>query len=234
MENSLTITSVLSQKIATYLARRSFRQMIRDLIVSVCISFAAGLLVNANLALAVIRWHNGIVPTLVLILTVEAHARWLFQSVRGLFDSFRPEVESIDGIPTVELLDHLFTAGTFRQAEVKKKLGAAHHKIVALGQKLESIGVLFKDRKNNNALTLNPDFSRQDIASILEGCETASDIEPLFRRDGNRFTSEPSGKDILARVEESLTPPLPKLAPPRAPGFITRLVSAEACLIPAE
>lgn len=235
MENSLTIPSVLNSKVATYLEKRTFRQMVRDMVISVTIFLAAGLLINADVALPIIKWRNGLVPTLVLVMTVETHARWLLRSLRDLFRSLRPQVESIEGIPTVELLDWLFTRGSLKVKEATAAFRVPQHRVEALAKKLREIEVLVPGACN--ASVLNPAYSRQDVASIFEGREAASDLRPLFRREGNRMTSEPSGKDILSRVEAALAPLSDELTPPpRASGFITRLVtdaSQETRMIPA-
>jgi hypothetical protein len=70
---------------------------------------------------------------------------------------------------------------------------------------LEELGILA--RGENNARVLNPEYSRSDIAAILQGAERSGDINKVFRevRPGS-FTSEPTGKTIMERVKSFLSP----------------------------
>lgn len=108
--------------------------------------------------------------------------------------------ERIDGIPTVELISHLFEEGKFsvRDADALKM---PRNRYFALANKMEEVGILVRGEKN--ARILNPDFSRSDVVSILAGCETASELKPLLRKiDEGNFTHSPSLPEMEDEMEE--------------------------------
>jgi hypothetical protein len=131
-------------------------------------------------------------------------------------EATEPVEDNIEGIPTVELLDHLFTAKSFKVKEATDKFQVPQHRVEEIIKNLKRVGVLVAGPSNSSVLS--PEFSRQDVASILKGQASARDIEPLFRRQGSIITSEPSARAIEARVEAALSPP-------PAPGFASRLLA---------
>lgn len=72
---------------------------------------------------------------------------------------------TLEGIPVVELLDHLFEKESFKREEVENKFGIPRNRYTTLAIKLENIGVLI--RGENNARVLNTEYSRADVAAIL-------------------------------------------------------------------
>ena len=113
---------------------------------------------------------------------------------------------TLESIPISELLDHLFTEQSFKREEIKKKFGLAHHRYNILAQKLEDLKVL--NRGPNNSRVLNTEYSRQDIAGILEGKKKAEDLsEELRRVSSTQLTLGPTKDSIEQRVEELLSSP---------------------------
>jgi len=115
---------------------------------------------------------------------------------------------NIDGIPTAELLDHLFTFGTFKRDEIEGKFGVPRNRFDALAKKLDEMGVTVHDRQKNNARVLNPAYSRQDVAAILAGKRTAKDLQggALKQVDQRTWTTDPTATQIEARVQDALRP----------------------------
>jgi hypothetical protein len=221
MENQ-TNTTGLAHAICRKLAEAIDGHSLGEILTFVGLSFLAGIITDAamggSIILRLLEWRGGTLPTFGTVSLVVFNCGRLSRSVRGVLGTLKvaPAAETIEGIPTVELLDHLFTAKSFKRDDVKLKFSVPQYRVEDLGRKLQDIGVLIVGP--NNSKVLNPEFSRQDAASILKGKSSARELEPLFRRDGARLTSEPSAKAIEARVEEALTPPL-------APGFSTRVLA---------
>ena len=221
METTKTMTSVLWGKLVEYVDARTVKQMVRDFALSGLVAFFAGYCVNARLTDAAVRWHQGTIPLLVLLLAAAVHAKELALTVWNLTldalpERAEPTEDTIEGIPTVELLDHLFTAKSFKRDDIESKFRVPRYKVSALTKKFKELGVLVSGE--NNASVLNPEFSRQDLASILRDASSADDLEPLFRKDELGYTSRPSMPDIEKRAAD--TPP------PRAPNFVTRISAA--------
>jgi len=130
-----------------------------------------------------------------------------------IFDALKPLPEenevkatgnTIEWIPVVELLDHLFEFESFKRDDIEDKFGIPRNRFTDLAKKLESLHVLI--RGENNSRILNPEFSRSDIAIMLEGKSSTEELKPLNRMTSETSgTSEPSGKTIIERVSEFLT-----------------------------
>lgn len=144
---------------------------------------------------------------LLVFLLINNHKR-LRRAYKKILSKGKTTVR-IEGIPSVELLDHLFTVGSFKRDDIKRKFGIPHHRYQSLAKKLESLGILI--RGENNARILNDAYSRQDIAAILHNKRKAVDLEPVLTpigspREGIVYTIDPTSEIIADRVAEYLTP----------------------------
>jgi hypothetical protein len=215
-----TLLSVLSQKLAEALDGYTPKQLARRaVLVFLAGLFSAAVLdvqATANTLYGLGHWHGGALAKVSIVFLLTFHGATLWTLVKR----FRPvpQVETIEAIPTAELLDHLFTEKTFKRDEVKAKFGVPQYRVTELTKNLKRVGVL--DTGENGMSILNPEFSRQDVASMLAGVSAAKDLEPLFRRDELGYTSTPSAREIQDRVENALTPPL------RAPNFNSRVLAS--------
>jgi hypothetical protein len=115
-------------------------------------------------------------------------------------------IDSIDGIPRLELLDHLFTVGTFKRDEVEKKWGIPRYRVTEISKKLEDLGVLV--RGENNARVLNTEYTRSDLAILLGEHGSFEDIKILTRKTDNGYSHRPSGSEVLERVSPFIIRPL--------------------------
>lgn len=147
--------------------------------------------------------------------------RRILDNLKRFFTKKQVSAESIEGIPTAELLDHLFTYETFKRKDIEEKFKIPRYRFDALGKKLDALGVTVHGE--NNARILNKAFSRQDVANILKGKKGAGELVPaLMRVAQNEWTSEPTAKRIEERVQGTLskgetitTPPIFTLRPLR-------------------
>lgn len=158
----------------------------------------------------------------------KAWRKWVLRKVvhfiEDLTELFWPvhrEAGELEGIPHSELLDHLFTARSFKRQDIEDKFLIPRYKVTELKAELERVGVLV--RGENNAHILNPEYSRQDVASIIQPVQRAKDLQPLFRKKGNGFTTQPSAKEIEKRVA---LPSPTSLVSAADLGFTKRLISA--------
>jgi len=139
---------------------------------------------------------------------------WKWSTILSLISRLLPEKkkplgENIEGIPTAELLDHLFQYKSFKRDDIEGKFGIPRNRFTALGDKLENMGIL--ERGPNNSRVLNERYSRQDIAAILEGRKKAKELAPVLKKvDASTWTVEPTAEIIqerVATVKESLQVP---------------------------
>lgn len=113
--------------------------------------------------------------------------------------------DCIDEVPKSELLDFLFTEKSFKREDVELAFRIPRYKVTDLKKNLERVGVLV--RGECNAHILNEDYTRRDIASMIEGVNKSEQLQPLFRKRSNgSFTSEPSAKELKERLSQSLLP----------------------------
>ena len=163
---------------------------------------------------AILEWENriilkGVVSTLLIFNFSKILAVFLswFEgfSLGGGEDSFRT-IDSIDGIPRLELLDHLFTVGTFKRDDVENKWKIPRYRVTEISKKFEDLGVLV--RGENNARVLNPDFTREDVAGLLEGRDSVSNISMFTRKTEKGYSHVPSGRELLERVSPFVTRPI--------------------------
>ena len=91
--------------------------------------FTVGLLAD------VLHWDHARLPV-ALGLGLVAYALHKATSLRPV------SADSIEAIPTVELIDHLVTVGTFKGAEIERKFRAPRYRVTALAKRLKEIEIL--------------------------------------------------------------------------------------------
>lgn len=156
----------------------------------------------AEIAKTVIQWQNYAIPKVAGSFAFVFNVQSFVHAFRNMIPEPQevPSGDTIEGIPTVELLDHLFEFESFKRDDIEKKFGIPRNRFTDLASKLESLKVLV--RGENNARILNPEFSRSDVASILGGAERATELKPMFRRvNENTWANSPSKKEIVQRVK---------------------------------
>lgn len=183
-------------------------------------------------SLALLQWHSWAVPKVVGGFTLAARWRlvlrvlvrfvivpawyWIADTAVFLAGGQHLPSDCIDDVPRVELLDHLFRNKSLLRDEAEVAFRIPRYRVTDLKKNLERVGVLV--RGPNNSHVLNPEYSRQDVASILESAHTASKLRPLFRKTpSGGFTSEPSAVEIQDRVTSLLS---------TAPGFETKILAS--------
>jgi hypothetical protein len=210
--NTKSMASVVWQKVIDETDELTLGELITFLAKLGGALFFAGMMTDTTLPARVLMWHHYLVPNTLFVLAIAFLGPKLWAFVRKEWQAAAPLAhDSIEGIPTVELLDHLFTAKSLKLKEATEKFHTKQTRMEAIVKRLREIDVLVPGP--NNASVLNPEMSRQDVASIFKGKSAAKDLEPLFRKDALGLTTRPSMPEIEERLN---TPPL------RAPGFVTR------------
>jgi len=213
-EDKRSITSILWEKALKWTEEHTFKEFILlcFAIILVTLSFLAVLIPKSfyKTFIIIIQIYDYAILK-IIILTVIL---WRFTAIiRILTFIYRfiigtknktQNVDHIEGIPKIELLDHLFMEKSFKLAQVNAKWQLSRKKYDRLASKLEEIDVLV--RGENNARVLNPKFSRSDIKSILEGVKKSKEVEGLFRptQDGKGATTRPSVSEIKDRINNTL------------------------------
>lgn len=220
MENR-TVTSILVSKALDVLESSTLSQIFSGfllLLLAVIVTVVATY-TDSSLEVfqVILSWENKIilkaVISLLFVFNFSRLVSYALSSFESFLESARPRsepVECIDGIPRVELLDHLFTFGTFKREEVEKKWSIPRYRVTELSKKLEEVGVLV--RGENNGRVLNTEFSRADVSSILDGKKAAEELRPLMRKVENGFSHRPSAREIADRVSPFVTRPLSEFA----------------------
>lgn len=215
-----TIRSIIWSKVLDSIESISLLEMFINLGLGVVSGCAAYALIHPDhaqaIAQAINEWHNYAFAKTVLSFGILFNARKIYHIIKILVARHAKQVptgETLEGIPIVEILDHLFEFQSFKRDDIEKKFWIPRNRFTDLAQKLEELGILA--RGENNARVLNPEYSRSDIASVLQGAERSGDINKVFREvKPNSFTSEPTGKTILERVKSFLSPS-PRFTPHR-------------------
>lgn len=211
-----SITSILVSKILDVLESSTLSQifsgfllLLASIIITVVFTYTDDSLEAFR---AILTWENAIIAKAVVVtLFVFNFSRIVsvllikFESVLASREEIRT-IDSIDGIPRLELLDHLFTVGTFKRDEVEKKWGIPRYRVTEISKKLEELGVL--TRGENNSRVLNTEFTRSDIASLLGDRESVEDIKMLTRKIDGGYSHRPSGSEVLQRVSPFVTRPI--------------------------
>lgn len=179
-----TMRGVVWQK----LVRAVDAHSLRELGLFLLLLFLAGTLslavVSPERALQLREWRGGAFPMLVQVNLFVFLLPRLYGWVRGGLEratewgTHVPDVEAgdqLDGIPVMELIDHLFRARTFKRDDVETRWRIPRYRYTALAQKLKALGVLTHGA--NNATVLAEDMSREDVARILSSAGTAEELE---------------------------------------------------------
>lgn len=212
-----SITSILVSKILDVLESSTLSQIfsgflliLASIILTVVLTYTDD---SKEAFRAILTWENAIIAkAIVTTLLVFNFSRILsyvlqkFESIMAAIPESVRTIDSIDGIPRLELLDHLFTVGTFKRDEVEKKWGIPRYRVTEISKKLEELGVL--TRGENNSRVLNTEFTRSDIATLLGDRESVEDIKMLTRKTDGGFSHRPSGSEVLQRVSPFVTRPL--------------------------
>lgn len=110
---------------------------------------------------------------------------------------------SIEWIPVIELIDHLFVAKSFKREDIEKKFGIARHRFTEVANALEECWILV--RGENNARVLNPVITKQEIVACIAEAREASQIarRPIKINESEYHFTD-IGKTIEQRVNDSL------------------------------
>jgi len=206
-----TLRTLMVKKILDSFEELSLSRTVRNVGMLVLAAALTVLLVMPNLfvgaATMVLGLYNGVVWKFAVACGFVFHFQTAYRFIKRIMRQ-KPNISLIEGVPAMELLDHIFTFGSFKRDEVCKKFGLSKERFDKLARRLESMQVF--ERGENNARVLNPDFTRQDVAAILEGKRKAADLAPTLKQvSPNAWTVEPTATIIQDRVDALLdTPPV--------------------------
>ena len=209
-----TISAIVKNKILDSVESQPLSSlMLRTLLFFLCIFLSLAVLYPDHIldaAKMVFAWNNNALVKIAFISLMVFNLSRIGKLALVIWKNrtraeIKPTGETLEGIPVVELLDHLFEHGSFKREDIEGKFGIPRNRYSILAAKLESIGVLI--RGDSNARVLNLEYSRADVAAILASAKNARDLKQVFREVApGSFTREPSGRGVLDRVREALSP----------------------------
>lgn len=185
-----TLTSILVSKVLDILESSTLSQifsgfllLLASIILTVVLTYTDD---SIEAFRAILSWENAIIAkAIVITLLVFNFSKILalilewFESLLATHTDIRT-IDSIDGIPRLELMDHLFTIGTFKRDDVESKWAIPRYRVTAISKKLEDLGVLI--RGENNSRILNPEYTRADLATLLGDHKSMDDVKVLTRK----------------------------------------------------
>lgn len=147
----------------------------------------------ASFALKIFEWRNYLLSKIlasgVFIFHIEIfikvfwHTSIIFGKilkkiflVSAKMPKFKNSIECINGIPHNELITHLLEVGSFKRMDIEKKFSIPRRQYETLAKSLETLGILQKDKTQNNAFAFIQEFTRQDLANVFEGKNNAKDL----------------------------------------------------------
>lgn len=123
----------------------------------------------------------------------------LFKQTHGVRQTL--PVATIEGIPTVEILDHLFDNQTFKREEVQKKFGVSRSGYDRLVSILKGAKILVHGPCN--AHLFNTEYSREQVAKMINaGAKNGkiSETDSGVQLSANSFGFDPDAKRIQKKV----------------------------------
>lgn len=185
-----SITSILVSKILDVLESSTLSQifsgfllLLASIIITVVFTYTDDSLEAFR---AILTWENAIIAKAVVITLLVFNFSKILALILEWFESLLAThtdirtIDSIDGIPRLELMDHLFTIGTFKRDDVESKWAIPRYRVTAISKKLEDLGVLI--RGENNSRILNPEYTRADLATLLGDHQSMDDVKVLTRK----------------------------------------------------
>lgn len=185
-----TMRSVIWQKMVAAVRDHKAIDLIKGAIyVSVVLIMCSAATDGGNFATRLMEWRNGAVPTITMILVSSFYAPRAFKSLVGIvqdaYESAQPEEEwgdeqTIEGMNTEQVIDHLITRSTFKREEVEARFGVPRYRYSALVKKLKEIGVLVTGENNMSVLN-SEEWNRDSLRRLFAGKETAAELEREVR-----------------------------------------------------
>lgn len=185
-----TLTSILVSKILDVLESSTLSQifsgfllLLASIIITVVLTYTDDSIAAFR---AILSWENAIITKAVVITLLVFNFSKILALILEWFESLLAThtdirtIDSIDGIPRLELMDHLFTIGTFKRDDVESKWAIPRYRVTAISKKLEDLGVLI--RGENNSRILNPEYTRADLATLLGDHQSMDDVKVLTRK----------------------------------------------------
>lgn len=201
-----TLRGVLWRKVVDLVDRMTLRELGLGLVLlAVATTYSSFLLDDGVLVTRIAQWRGGVVPSLVLVNVIVFNVPRAYRFLRDAWEAMpvaapiEQGTERLEGIPTAELLEHVFRRGTFKRVDVEARFGIARHRHAALADALERVGILA--RGENNSRVLDPSMTIDRAAELLAGKRSAEELEiPI-----NIVRPLPSRAPIFTRTEVAQT-----------------------------
>lgn len=148
---SRTIPQIISNKILDSIESQSLGDiLLRSLLILLAIIATLAVLYPAttqSIAKAIASWNNYAFAKSVFIFAITFNLSRIGKLALKIYKN-RPTPQktatgdTIEGIPTLELLDHLFEHQSFKREDIETKFAIPRNRYATLANKMESIGIL--------------------------------------------------------------------------------------------
>jgi len=228
-----TISGIIVNKLLDLIEKSSFGQLSTFVGLLLLAAVLTSVLTYTDAAVEIIMKFLQFGNWLAIKMTISILFCFNMEKIFGAMKDAVPEMtatkgKTIEGIPVDELLDHLFEFESFKRDDIEGKFGIPRNRFTDLAKKFDDIGILV--RGENNSRVLNPEFTRSDIAMILEGKSNAEDLRRLSRMTSERSsTSEPSRPSMLDRLADILPQKREEAEAPSLPSrrFTIRKINSD-------
>lgn len=196
---------IIVNKVLDLISNAPLIQIIQGAMLFLLSLIIAFIMIYPNITINAIKYiyiyNNYTLPKISASFLIVYNFKYIYNYVKNIIPEKIDDEESdtIEGIPVFELLDHLFEYKSFKRDDIEKKFAVPRNRFTELAQRFEEMNILV--RWSNNSRILNEDFSRQDIARIINWKTKASEIEMTFRPEGeSKFTILPIWKVIKEKI----------------------------------
>lgn len=186
-----TIGSVLHNRFLDHVQNSGIRSLLSQ-VFGIFLALAVPLVLHyfqssIEVAWNVLAWQNGAFVQGLVVIAVWHFRSELARKVRGVRRTVNHRtVETLEGIPTLEILAHLFEAKTFTRMDVMKKFGCTRSNYDALVSSMKSAAILV--RGDNNAHVLNCEFTREHVAAMLSNAAAGNGMSALVKVGPNSYS----------------------------------------------
>lgn len=200
-----SIFSILYSKFLRYLDETSFFNLFTSFAKVASWLLISLLLVNMpdsqEKLTMLVKWHDfaaiKILTSFILVFHIRSIIslwRKILQRIRDdlawVFQRFEEAQPMYQGIPVSELVDYLFLESAYSRDDFCQRFAVARRVFDDMADAFDTQWIFKRGR--NNARILNTEYSRSDIASVLQRASESGEIRPLMRKTESGYSHRPT------------------------------------------
>jgi len=209
--------TIIYKKFLNILEEKSFKQILMSVLLWLWSVILSLILIYTDqtieILLFIYNYNNFTLPKIIFSFWLIFNYKIIINFWKNVINELKPKIEEdkIEGIPTMELIEHLFFEWSFKRDEVEKKFLIPRYKFTILAKKFDELKILI--RWENNSRILNPEFSRQQIAETLSWKKSSENLQIKFKNIWeNLYSNIPDMSTIKNKINkyiEKKDPPSP-------------------------